>query len=235
VLPPAKNGRTGRLRKYPLREIGNAIFYQARTGCAWRLLPHDFPPWGVVWFHFRRWRQNGTLERVHDALREDVRRAEGREPTPSAVALDSPSVKTTEKGGPGATTTQRRSLGASGISRSIPSVWSTPCVHQASVQDRNGAKEVFVQLDGERYPRLGTVWADGAYQGALEDWAADVLGLWLQIVHKLQGQQGFVVLAKRWIVERTPPPGRGRRNVRDRTRVRLRCPTRAPGQDHGAE
>jgi putative transposase len=76
-------------------------------------------------------------------------------------------------------------------------------VQPASMQDRDGAKEVLAQLDWERYPRLETVWADGAYQGALEDWAADVLGLWLQIVHKLQGQRGFVVLAKRWIVERT--------------------------------
>jgi putative transposase len=76
-------------------------------------------------------------------------------------------------------------------------------VQRASVQDRDGAKEVLAQFDWDRYPRLETVWADGAYQGALEDWAADVLGIWFQILHKLQGQRGFVVLAKRWIVERT--------------------------------
>ena len=76
-------------------------------------------------------------------------------------------------------------------------------VHEANVQDRDGAKEVLAQLDWNRYPRLETVWADAAYQGKLEDWTAGELGLWLGIVPKLQGQRGFVVLAKRWIVERT--------------------------------
>lgn len=89
VLPPARNGRTGRPRKYPLREIWNAIFYQARVRCSWRMLPHAFPPWSVVWFHFRSWRMNGTLERVHDALRDEIRRAAGHEPSASAAVLDS--------------------------------------------------------------------------------------------------------------------------------------------------
>jgi len=115
LLPPPKRGRSGRPRKYPLREIWNAIFYQARTGCQWEYLPHDFPPHGDVWEHFARWRDEGLIETVHDALRGQVREQDGRERTPSAAIIDSQSVKTPQKGGPTATTPGRRSKGASGI------------------------------------------------------------------------------------------------------------------------
>ena len=97
LLPLAKPG--GRPRSVNLREILNALFYVCRTGCSWRLLPHEFPPWQTVYKYFRRWQQDGTWERVHAVLREQVREQEDREATPSAAVLDSQSVKTTEKGG----------------------------------------------------------------------------------------------------------------------------------------
>ncbi len=116
-LPPQKtSGRTGRPRKYGLRAIFNAIFYQLRTGCQWRLLPKDLPPWNLVWVYFCRFRDDGTLERIHAALRKQVRKQAGKRATPTAVILDSQSVKTTEKGGRAAMMAARKSRVASAIS-----------------------------------------------------------------------------------------------------------------------
>jgi putative transposase len=106
LLPPAKPG--GRPRSVDLREIVNAILYQVRSGGAWRLLPHEFPPWGTVHYYYRRWRLDGTWQQVHDTLRAQVRTKAGRAATPSAAIVDSQSVKTTEKGGSVATTARRR-------------------------------------------------------------------------------------------------------------------------------
>jgi putative transposase len=101
LIPPAKEG--GRPRTTDMREVLNAIFYVDRTGCQWRALPHDFPPWSTVWSYFRTWRNDGTWQRIHTALREQVRVSMGREATPSAAIIDSQSVKTSQKGGGAAT------------------------------------------------------------------------------------------------------------------------------------
>jgi putative transposase len=111
-IPQPKRG--GRPAEYDRLEIVNAIRYLLRTGCAWRLLPHDFPPWGTVYHYFSTWRRDGTWERMHGALREKLRKAEGREAEPSAAIIDSQSVKTTEKGGSTDMMPGRKSTGESG-------------------------------------------------------------------------------------------------------------------------
>ena len=102
--PPAKEGRP---RKYDLREIINAIFYQSKTGCHWRMLPHDLPPWRSVHYYFRKWRDDGTRGRIHDQLRSQLRRQMGRHREPSIAIIDSQTVKTSEKGGRAAQTLVR--------------------------------------------------------------------------------------------------------------------------------
>ncbi len=201
LLPKA--ARVGR-RQIDRKSIINALLYWCRTGCQWRYIPKDFPNWSTVYGVFRKWKLDGTWSKIHDALREMVRKAAGKKPTPTVAIIDSQSVKSAEGGemlgfdGGKRTTGRKRHIAVDTLGLVLNVV-----VHSACVQDYDGAKFVALGL-GERYRRLKIVFADSAYgKMGLPQWMHDNCRLKLQTVLRPVQTKGFTVLPKRWIVERT--------------------------------
>jgi transposase len=221
VLPAPLAGGRGRPALWPRRVITDAILYVVRTGCAWRYLPSEYPPWRTVYGYFATWRADGTLDAVHDALRAQVRAAASRGVAPSAAVIDSQSVRAAD-------TVPRASRGwdnakkVNGRKRHIAvdtlGLVLAVVVTPASVQDRDGARPLLWQLRAShRAPRLA--WADAGYTRKITDWATTTLHLTIRIVHK-RDPHTFQVLPRRWVVERTFAwLSKHRRCVRDYERL----------------
>ena len=206
VLPLIPVSKVGRPREVDLREVLNTIFYLLRSGCQWDMLPHDLLPKSTVYDYFAQWRDDGTWQRIMDALRQNVRVAVGKEPSPSAGSLDSPTVKGREVGGArgydGGQKLRGRKRHIIGDTLGLLLI---VVVSAASCDDGTFAPEVLGRLTAEHRSRLELRWADGKdHNHHRKRWLVRTeAGYRIDVVSRPPGSKGWVKLPKRWMVERT--------------------------------
>ena len=204
LLKSESFSKAGRPRKHDLRLMMNAILYTLKTGCQWRMLPKDFPVWQTVYSFFRKLKKAGLWKTIMDALRSLVRVSEGKSPNPTAGIIDARTNKAAVKyvnveiGYDAGKKTKGRKQHIIVDTLGLP---ITVQVHAADIQDRDGAKPLFTQVT-EDEPILKIIFADGGYSGKLVDWANETFPWKLEIVKRSELHK-FVILRKRWIVERT--------------------------------
>jgi putative transposase len=204
LLESDTTSKVGRPREHQLKALLNGILYVLKTGCQWRMLPSDFPAWQTVYSFFRKLKKTGLWKSIMDGLRSLVRIYEGKSPNPTAGIIDARTNKAGVKYGnvdigydAGKKTKGRKQhiiVDTLGLPIAVQ-------VHSADIQDRDGAKPLFAQVTKEE-PTLKIIFADGGYAGKLVDWANETFPWTLEIVKRSELHK-FVILRKRWIVERT--------------------------------
>lgn len=206
LIPKAKSG--GRPRRVDMREVINAIFYLVSGGMAWHLLPHDFPKWKTVYHYFRKWRIDGDWVRIHDLLRQWVRVSENRQASPSVSILDSQSVATATMvhTGVGFDANKRIKGRKRHLLVDTLGLVMLVVVSAANVPEREGANLVLAQLHQirDKFPHLVRIWVDRGYEGqSFMRSVMDTYRLILETIKRPNSVTGFIVLPRRWVVERT--------------------------------